>query len=263
MSFLAALDPAHVTSGFGVGVLVGMTGVGGGSLMTPLLVLLFGIHPVTAVGTDLLFAALTKTVGMAAHGLNRTVDWTVTGLLALGSVPVTVVTLFVLAHLERNGGSGHLVATALGWALLVTSLMLLFRRQVLAFAARHRADGLDGSSRALATVATGAVLGFVVSISSVGAGAIGMTALLILYPALPIPRLVGSDIAHAVPLTLVAGMGYWWIGSVDLGLLGQLLVGSVPGILIGSLLAPRTPEAILKPLLAGVLALVGVKLVLA
>ena len=263
MSLLASLDPAHVFSGFGVGVLVGMTGVGGGSLMTPLLVLLFGIHPVTAVGTDLLFAAMTKTVGMMVHGVNRTVDWTVTGLLALGSVPVTVATLLVLAQMEKNGGSGHLVATAMGWALLVTSLMLLFRRRLLAFAARHHSGEISRSTRTTATVVTGAVLGLVVSISSVGAGAIGMTALLILYPALPIPRLVGSDIAHAVPLTLVAGMGYWWIGSVDLGLLGQLLTGSVPGILIGSLLAPRTPEAILKPLLAGVLALVGVKLVLA
>jgi len=263
VSLLALLDPAHVVSGFGVGLLVGMTGVGGGSLMTPLLVLLFGIHPVTAVGTDLLFAAATKSVGMAAHGLNRTVDWTVTGLLALGSVPATIATLYVLARMGPSGGNGHVVATALGWALLVTSLMLLFRRQVLAFAARHRAEGLGTTRRAGATIATGAVLGFVVSISSVGAGAIGMTALLILYPALPVVRLVGSDIAHAVPLTLVAGLGYWWIGSVDLGLLGQLLTGSVPGILIGSLLAPRTPEAILKPLLAAVLALVGAKLVFA
>jgi uncharacterized membrane protein YfcA len=226
-------------------------------------VLLFGIHPVTAVGTDLLFAAATKTVGMAAHGLNRTVDWTVTGLLALGSVPATIATLAFLAHVGAAAGSGRLVATALGWALLVTSLMLLFRRQVLDFAARHRADALDTTRRAGATIVTGAILGFVVSISSVGAGAIGMTALLILYPALPVVRLVGSDIAHAVPLTLVAGMGYWWIGSVDLGLLGQLLAGSVPGILIGSVLAPRTPEKILKPLLASVLALVGAKLVMA
>jgi len=263
LSLFASLDPAHVASGFGVGMLVGMTGVGGGSLMTPLLVLLFGIHPVTAVGTDLLFAAATKTVGMAAHGVNRTVDWTITGLLALGSVPATVATLTVLAQMERNGGSGRLVACALGWALLVTSLMLLFRRPLLAFAARLHSGDLSPRTRIIATVTTGAVLGLLVSISSVGAGAIGMTALLVLYPALPIPRLVGSDIAHAVPLTLVAGIGYWWIGSVDPVLLGQLLTGSVPGILIGSWLAPRTPEAILKPLLAGVLALVGAKLAFA
>jgi uncharacterized membrane protein YfcA len=263
MVLLESFDLAHAFSGFGVGLLVGMTGVGGGSLMTPLLVLLFGVHPVTAVGTDLLFAAATKTVGMATHGLNRSVDWAVTGLLALGSVPATAATVAILARMETSADAARLVGCALGWALIVTSALLLFRRQVLAFATRRRGEAVAGSTRALATVAVGALLGVVVSISSVGAGAIGLTALLVLHPALPITRLVGSDIAHAVPLTLVAGMGWWWIGAVDLGLLGQLLVGSVPGVLIGSVVAPRTPEAILETLLAAVLAVVGAKLALA
>ncbi len=259
---MESFDLAHVVSGFGVGILVGMTGVGGGSLMTPLLVLLFGVHPVTAVGTDLLFAAATKTAGMAAHGINRTVDWTVTGLLALGSVPATALTLFALSHLEARGGAGHVVSVVLGWALLVTAVILIFRNFILARAARLRSEALPRPSRLIATIATGAMLGFFVSISSVGAGAVGMTVLLILYPHLPITRLVGSDIAHAVPLTLVAGAGYWLIGSVDLPLLGRLLTGSIPGILVGSFLAPRVPEAILRTLLAGVLALVGAKLAL-
>ncbi len=260
MTFFDALDLAHMVSGFGVGMLVGMTGVGGGSLMTPLLVLLFGVHPVTAVGTDLLFAATTKSAGVVAHGFNRTVDWSVTGLLALGSVPTTAATLFALSRMEVHGDAGHLIAVTLGWALLITSLSLLFRAQILAFALRWRGESRSGPGRVIATVATGAVLGLVVSISSVGAGAIGMTVLLILYSNLPVTRLVGSDIAHAVPLTLIAGMGYWWIGSVDLVLLGQLLVGSIPGVVIGSLLASRTPEVILRSLLAIVLALVGAKL---
>ncbi len=263
MSLFASLDPVHVVSGFGVGILVGMTGVGGGSLMTPLLVLLFGVHPVTAVGTDLLFAALTKSAGVVAHGFNRSVDWVVTGLLAAGSIPATALTLFVLSRMEVHGDAGKTVATILGWALIATSASLLFRRQILAWAKNRFSHEPKPGARTAATVITGAVLGFIVSLSSVGAGAIGMTVLLILYANLPLVRLVGSDIAHAVPLTLLAGAGYWWIGSVDLTLLGQLLTGSVPGILIGSLLAPRAPEAILKPLLATVLAIVGAKLALA
>lgn len=262
MALVESFDLAHTVSGFGVGLLVGMTGVGGGSLMTPLLVLLFGVHPVTAVGTDLLFAALTKSAGVVAHGMNRSVDWMVTALLAAGSVPATALTLFVLSHMEAHGDAGRTVAVILGWALIVTSASLLFRHQILAWAQRHVGRDPKPAARAVATIVTGAVLGFFVSISSVGAGAIGMTVLLILYSHLPLARLVGSDIAHAVPLTLIAGAGYWWIGSVDLPLLGQLLAGSVPGILIGSFLAPRTSESILRPLLATVLALVGLKLAL-
>lgn len=262
MTFLDSFDLAHTLSGFGVGLLVGMTGVGGGSLMTPVLVLLFGVHPVTAVGTDLLFAALTKSAGMVAHGMNRSVDWTVTGLLALGSVPTTAATLAVLAWMGPHGDAGRSVAVILGWALIVTSVSLLFRAQILAWARRLMSGEPRPEARAWATVITGAILGFFVSISSVGAGAIGMTVLLVLYSQLPLARLVGSDIAHAVPLTLVAGAGYWWIGSVDLALLGQLLSGSVPGIVIGAFLAPRTSETILRPLLACVLGLVGFKLAL-
>lgn len=263
MSILASIAPAHVFSGLGVGLLVGMTGVGGGSLMTPLLVLLFGVHPATAVGTDLLFAAVTKTAGMAVHGVNKTVDWAVTGLLALGSIPATAVTLYALSHVQAStGGAAKLIAFVLGLMLIVTSATLIFRRFLRRLVERrHIADVGHEDERGVATVVLGAVLGVVVSISSVGAGAIGMTALLMLYPRRPIARLIGSDIAHAVPLTLIAGGGHWLIGSVDFALLGSLLVGSIPGVMIGSAIGPRLPEPALRMVLAVILALVGVKLV--
>lgn len=263
MSIIAILDPATIVSGLAVGLLVGMTGVGGGSLMTPILVLLFGVHPVTAVGTDLLFAAATKSVGVVVHGFNRTVDWGVTGLLALGSVPATAVTLIVLARIEtRTGASAGLVAHVLGIALIGTALALFFRRRLKTLVEQRRQSEGTVRGRRVATVALGAALGVAVSISSVGAGAIGVTALLMLYPRLPIARLVGSDIAHAVPLTLIAGLGHWVIGSVDLTLLTPLLLGSIPGVVIGSAVGPKLPEAALRMVLAAVLAVVGVKLVL-
>jgi len=263
VSIFAAIEPAHVFSGFGVGLLVGMTGVGGGSLMTPLLVLLFGIHPATAVGTDLLFAATTKSAGMAVHGFNRTIDWSVTALLALGSIPATALTLWLLSQVQATtGGGGKLISIVLGLALIVTAATLLLRRWLRRLVERRQlaSEGQE-DRRGAATVALGAVLGVVVSISSVGAGAIGMTALLMLYPRRPIARLIGSDIAHAVPLTLIAGMGHWMIGSVDLALLGSLLIGSLPGVVIGSALGPRLPEPALRTLLAVILAIVGAKLV--
>jgi uncharacterized membrane protein YfcA len=252
----------YMLSGFGVGFLVGMTGVGGGSLMTPLLILLFGVHPTTAVGSDLLYAAATKTGGTLVHGLTRTIDWRVVGRLAAGSVPATAVTLLALARLETTGiAAGSLITWALSGGLFLTAIALIFRRQILvAYAARI---GRLSPRRTLRlTIATGAVLGVLVSASSVGAGAIGMTALILLYPNLPTERIVGSDIAHAVPLTLLAGMGHWILGSVDWHLVGVLLTGSLPGILLGSLLATRVPDAVLRLVLAFTLIFVGGKLVL-
>jgi len=265
LSILSSIQPAFALSGLGVGLLVGMTGVGGGSLMTPLLVLLFGVHPVTAVGTDLLFAAATKTVGMGVHGFNKTVDWTVTRLLATGSIPATILTLWALAHVQASsGGNAKLVSDVLGAMLIVTAGALIFRRALRRFADRRvGAAPLDERLGGWGTIGLGAVLGVVVSISSVGAGAIGMTALLVLHSHRPIARLIGADIAHAVPLTLIAGAGHWLIGSVDLGLLATLLVGSVPGVIVGSMIGPRLPEPALRLALAAILAIVGVKLIAA
>jgi hypothetical protein len=237
-----------------------MTGVGGGSLMTPLLILLFGIHPATAVGTDLLYAAATKTAGSLVHGYNRTVDWRVVRRLATGSVPMTVLTIWALSHININGAAAReLIAGVLTLALFATALMLVFRdRLVSRYAARVGA--LPPQRIATLTIIVGAVLGVLVSISSVGAGAIGVTALLLLYPRLPMARIVGSDIAHAVPLTLVAGIGHWAMGAIDWQLMGVLLLGSLPGIILGSYCATRVPETALRLLLAATLFLVAGKL---
>jgi uncharacterized membrane protein YfcA len=253
-------EPLYALSGLAVGLLVGLTGVGGGSLMTPLLVLLFGIHPATAVGTDLLYAAATKTVGTGVHGWKGSVQWRIVGKLALGSVPAAALTLWLMGQHQRLGGStDHVITITLGWALVVTAVAVLFRRQIVeAFAAR--AGDLAASRTTALTVLLGATLGVLVSLTSVGAGAIGMTVLLILYPRMEVSKLVGSDIAHAVPLTLLAGLAHWAMGSVDWALLTSLLCGSIPGIVVGSLLGARAPEGVLRPLLAITLALVGLKL---
>jgi uncharacterized membrane protein YfcA len=254
-------DPAFALSGFVVGLMVGQTGVGGGSLMTPLLVLLFGVHPATAVGTDLLYAAASKSVGTLVHGANRTVDWRVVGRLASGSVPATILTVLVLSRFNvMSPNMGKVISLVLGIALLLTGCVLMLRRWFVA-AVGPAMQRITPRARLWITIGCGAVLGVVVSISSVGAGAIGVTALVLLYPELPVARIVGSDIAHAVPLTLIAGVGHWWLGSVDWPLLGSLLSGAIPGIMLGSYLTRFVPEWVLRPLLAMVLFLVGGRLV--
>jgi hypothetical protein len=255
-----SINVPQVLSGFGLGFVVGLTGVGGGSLMTPLLVLLFGVHPATAVGTDLLYASITKACGTAMHQIGNTVEWRIVAWLASGSVPAALVTLLVLGQLDVTSDAlAGRISHVLGYVLLLTALSLLFRRYILAVARAasfHRRPRVEVG----ATVLLGAVLGVLVSVSSVGAGAIGVTMLVLLYPQLPIARIVGSDIAHAVPLTLVAGLGHFAMGTVDLSLLVSLLLGSLPGIALGSLVAPRAPERALRILLAMVLAVVGVRL---
>jgi uncharacterized membrane protein YfcA len=256
MAFLSAVQPLYIASGLVVGMLVGLTGVGGGSLMTPLLILLFGIHPVTAVGTDLLYASVTKVGGTAVHGFNRTIDWRVVGRLALGSVPMTALTLLALYEMNISSVAAQTVVTKiLGVALLITAMSLIFRKALMQVYANRVGQLSEPLVRNL-TILTGAILGVLVSLSSVGAGAIGVTALILLYPNMPTTRIVGSDIAHAVPLTLIAGLGHWMLGSIDWHLLGSLLIGSIPGIIIGSMLSARVPEAGLRLTLAAVLLLV-------
>ena len=255
-------DPIYIALGACVGFIVGLTGVGGGSLMTPALVLLFGIHPATAVGTDLLYAAVTKSVGSLVHGARRNVDWRVVGCLAAGSVPAAAATLAALARLgPRSGAATEAITCALGAALMITAVSLVFRRMLMAV--RERSPARSPRRTTALTVLTGAVIGVLVSISSVGAGAIGVTALLLVYPRHPLSRIVGSDIAHAVPLTMVAGAGHWLAGSVDPSMLLSLVSGSVPAIVLGSWLAPRLPEVGLRYFLAVVLAVAGGKLVAA
>lgn len=254
------VDPLYSLSGLVVGFLVGMTGVGGGALMTPLLIMLFGVHPATAVGTDLVYAAATKSGGSLVHGFARSIDWRVVGRLAAGSIPATALTLAALSHFSLNGEAARgLITLTLAAALFLTAFVLVFGESIRA-RYRARVNELDPRATAASTVAIGAALGILVSISSVGAGAIGVMALLLLYPQLPVARIVGSDIAHAVPLTVIAGLGHWMMGSVDWQIVGSLLAGSLPGIFIGSYFAVRIPERALRLVLAVVLFAVAARI---
>ncbi|RVU04309.1 sulfite exporter TauE/SafE family protein [Novosphingobium umbonatum] len=253
MQFFEHFDGLHAIAGLLVGLLVGLTGVGGGSLMTPLLVLMFGVNPQTAVGTDLLYASITKTTGSAVHGWRETVDWKIVRRLAYGSVPAALITLAVLAQTGKvNPATQQVILVALAVLLGLTAVTVLFRDSLLRFAGEI--DPMRPRSKVVAaTILLGAVMGVTVTVSSVGAGAIGVTVLLMLYPRLPVVKVVGSDIAHAVPLTLVAGLGHWMIGDVNGVLLANLLVGSIPGVIVGSLLSTHAPDKVLRPLLAAVL----------
>jgi len=261
MNWVQAINPLYILSGFCVGALVGMTGVGGGSLMTPVLILLFGIHPASAVGTDLLYAAVTKTGGTLVHGFVGSIDWRVVSLLASGSLPMAVLTVLILSHFDVSGGAvEHVITFMLGLALLATAVALVFRARLIAYAGIHL-DRSTGRRTTSLTVLTGAALGILVSLTSVGAGALGVTALVMLYPTLPMARIVGSDIVHEVPLTLVGGIGHWVAGSVNVTILVSLLIGSLPGIFLGSYAAARVPDRAIRLALATVLVIVGGKLV--
>jgi uncharacterized membrane protein YfcA len=252
------MDPAFIALGLVVGTLVGMTGVGAGSLVTPALAL-SGVPPAVAVGTDLAYAAASKTVGAFAHRFQGSLDLRLAALLALGSVPAAALTI---AFLATHGVRNSTLNAALALALVLTALVLLVGRarfQNFAFRYEERIRTL----RLPLTVAAGLVLGVLVSLSSVGAGALGAVILVALYPRLPALGVAGTDIAHAVPLTLVAALGHLWLGHVDFGLAANLLVGSVPGIIAGSLLAGRLPDAIVRRLLAFVLLCAGARLAVA
>ena len=265
---------AYTISGFAVGLLVGITGVGGGSLMTPLLVFLFGFNPAVAVGTDLLFAAITKTGGVwVHHGKHGSVDWRIVRWMALGSIPFALITLFVLKHFMAIGKETTGVITfTLGIALILTAIALFVRSFLLNRASKLKPidDQHSNASNTArfkhfqipATVLIGAILGVLVTLSSVGAGALGTVALLFLYPKMTTLKIVGTDLAHAIPLTAVAGIGHLSLGNVDLILLGSLLIGSLPGIWLGSHLSAKIPERFLRPILASILLLIGLKFVL-
>jgi len=257
------MELVFVASGLIVGFVIGMSGVGGGSIMTPLLVMGFGVAPATAVGTDLLYAGFTKAGGTIARGRLGSVDWRIAGILALGSVPAALLTSVILSRFSSKGVEvGTAITSMLGVMLLVTAVALIFRHRLLA------QDGpfglwlknLRSRNSFSMTLGLGALLGVLVTLTSVGAGAFGVVALLMLYPQLPTNHLAGTDIVHAVPLTLVAGTGHAITGSVDYALLGNLLIGSLPGIVAGSFLAHRVPENVLRYVMGAVLFAVGVKL---
>ena len=258
------MDWLYTLSGFLVGLIVGVTGVGGGSLMTPLLVLFFGIPPATAVGTDLLYASLTKTVGGWVHSRRGTVDWKVFRLMAMGSLPSAAFTIALLKYLELEDATlQNLVTNVLSVALLATATVLLFKDAIKKLARRKDGTIYQLHHRYLpaATITTGAVVGALVTVSSIGAGVLGTVAILFLYPRMPAVKVIGTDIVHAVPLTAVAGMGHMALGTVDLVLLGSLLLGSIPGIYIGSHLGIKIPEQILRRVLAIMLLIIGLKMV--
>jgi uncharacterized membrane protein YfcA len=260
MSFLSFISVPMVLSGFAVGFLVGMTGVGGGSLMTPLLILLFGIAPEKAVATDLIYASLTKSGGSIIHGLHKTIDWPLVGKLCLGSLPASLLTLTALHVIGfESSRINHIITQVLGFALIVTALAVIARPWLLT-KYRARVGTLSPQATTRLTILTGAILGTLVTVSSVGAGALGVTALILLYPELPIARIAGSDIAHAVPLTLVAGVGHVLGAAINFDMLGSLLLGSLPGIVISSNFAPRLPDKFLRYVLAAVLLAVSIKL---
>ena len=254
------MDIGFIFSGFIVGLLVGLTGVGGGSLMTPILVLFFHIKPALAVGTDLLYASVTKSVGIFAHGKLGNIDWKIVKRLMAGSIPASILTTYYLRQIDiASSGAVNVIKLYLGIALLLTSIAVVFRPFLID---RSRVTLLKSDNAiAIATILLGLVLGGLVTLTSVGAGALGVTALLLIYPRIGITKIVGTDIAHAVPLTLVAGLGHVSLGTVDYSLLGVLLIGSIPGIYIGSHLSSRVSEQSVRYVLALILIYVGQKLI--
>lgn len=253
----------YILSGAGVGFAIGVTGVGGGSLMTPLL-LLFGFPLHVAIGTDLLYASATKAGGALAHARRGNVDWRLVRRLAAGSVPASVLTAVALNTAFTDPDAyAPLLTSALGVMLIATALSILLRTrlQAAATAAGPVRRSIDARSAPL-TVAVGVLLGVCVTLSSVGAGAFGAAVLMLLYPALRAVRVVGTDVAHAVPLTLIAGLGHLALGNVDFALLAALLVGSLPAIWLGARVAEHLPDGVTRPILALILMGLGVKFAL-
>ncbi|MBC3880746.1 sulfite exporter TauE/SafE family protein [Undibacterium sp. LX40W] len=253
----------YIISGFAVGTLVGLTGVGGGSLMTPLLTLLFGVSPSVAVGTDLAFASITKATGTFTHRLRGTVEWQVVRLLCFGALPAALLTTLGLKYFGTlDKEIGQIIRYSIAGSVFLTVIAILYRSKLIAWINAHPERQLHGTRLAVATITAGAILGILVTISSIGAGAIGATILVLLYPKMPAAHVAGTDIAYAVPLTAIAAFGHWYLGSIDWVLLGSLLIGSLPGITLGSLAAKAVPEKLLRGILATTLTLVACKLVM-
>lgn len=250
----------YIIAGAGVGLMVGLTGVGGGSLMTPLLIL-FGIPEKIAIGTDLLYASITKTGAMVTHKRQGTVRWRIVFWLAAGSLPASLATSYVLKHvIPADVDYGADLSRALGVMLILTALVVFFRQRIQGETSEHAAEisWLHRHANPITFVA-GIFLGIFVTLSSVGAGAFCAALLMWLYPRLPALQVVGTDIAHAVPLTLLAGLGHMWNDNIDFVLLGGLLIGSLPAVHFGAKAAVRVPNTILQPILAGLLLIIGIK----
>jgi len=257
------IDGLTALAGVLVGTIVGITGVGGGALMTPILVLLFGIAPQTAVGTDLLYASITKVFGTAVHQGHGTVDWQVVRRLATGSLPAAALTLWWMSASGAHQMRGGVIITALGIALIITALGMLFKDYLHGLGRKLRVGDSEKFKHVqpVLTVVCGAILGVLVTLTSVGAGALGTVMLVYLYPLrLGANKLVGTDLAHAIPLTLIAGLGHLTMGNVNGGLLVNLLIGSIPGVLLGSFISARAPLTLIRYAIALVLGAVAIKM---
>ena len=254
------IDFIAIASGFGVGAIVGLTGVGGGSLMTPLLMGVFKLSPAVAIGTDLWFAALTKLGGAAAHHGHGHVDKRITALLLAGSIPASLATIAAMHLTGITKGWAQALTFSLGIALLLTAVTVAYKSGWQRVGLRME-GWLNDRQRVVATVLSGVALGALVTVSSIGAGALGATLILLLYPRLQTQRIVGTDIAHAVPLTLVAGVGHATLGHVDWSLLAWLLIGSLPGIWLGARLTKTLPENLVRTLLCLSLVTAGLKVI--
>lgn len=257
------MDIAYTIIGFLVGFVVGLTGVGGGSLMTPILVLGFSISPAIAVGTDLLYASVTKSTGIFVHHAKKTINWDIVKLLSAGSIPSVCLSIFILKNMLASGiNYEYVITNTLSIALILTSLVLLFKGQIQKLSQKEQLSKIKKLHKKLRkplTIFSGALIGFLVTLSSVGAGALGAAILLFLYPRMRTISVVGTDLAHAVPITAIAGLGHAHLGTVDYTLLGSLLIGSIPGIYLGSNLGVHLPEKIMRPVLASLLLMIGIR----
>jgi uncharacterized membrane protein YfcA len=256
--------PLYAGAGFLVGTMVGLTGVGGGSMMTPILMLVFGQSPTVAVGTDLLFSATTKLVATASFGFSRRVDWPIVGRLLLGSVPGSGAVVIGLWLTRRTPSAADAITSrSIAIILLVTAVALIFQTQLQRAGLKITARALTRVERhkLLLTALAGLSLGVAVTLTSVGAGALGVVMLLALYPLrLTADRLVATDIAHALPVTLIAGLGHAFLGHVNFNVLAALLLGSIPGILIASRVTLRLPARMTRILIAIMLGTVSERL---
>jgi len=261
MELLALTDLIKfIFAGAGVGFAVGLTGVGGGSLMTPLLIM-FNFPTHIAIGTDLIYAAATKSSGVIAHARQATVNWEIVFHLSLGSIPASLITVYLLKnHFGAPEAYQHILLSTLGIMLIITAIVILLKPKL---QKSFKVNSVDHSrlkaNQGKLTFVTGLFLGVCVTLTSVGAGAFGAAVLMLLYPRLNSVTIIGTDIAHAVPLTLIAGLGHMQLGNVDFILLISLLIGSLPAIHLGSMLSKKLPNKLLQPILASILFGIGVK----
>ncbi|MBT00752.1 MAG: sulfite exporter TauE/SafE family protein [Oceanospirillaceae bacterium] len=260
------MEFAYIVAGLVVGVVVGLTGIGGGALMTPILIVVFGIPPFVAVSTDLLYAAITKCGGIYSYARKQLVQWKIVGFLLMGSIPGSLVTLNYLESLDGLEQIEYLMNLTLGFSLVLTSIAVFLRGKIRDFAASLSDSPMTNRLRRwrpTITVVTGFALGAMVTLSSVGAGALGTALLIVLYPRLTMPAIVGTDLVHAVVLTSVAGAGHYQLGGVDLELLAFLLIGSLPGVFVGSHVGARLSPRVMQPIMGSLLMAIGLRFVLA